>query len=160
MQAVGFSYGDQAETAGASDEAAGAGDAEPAAEAAGAGAPGGVPTVQPQPFVPRFEVPDDLRDSLPETERMHKVRGLFRITVTSDAQHQGLTAASGRHGVTGAARPVCCAPHSAAVQPHVDNSAPCLLCTWRVTSLLAPPDPTFRCMFHLTPDTETGSILG
>ena len=98
MQAVGFSSGDEAETAGASDEAAGAGDAEPAAEAAGAGAPGGVPTVQPQPFVPRFEVPDDLRDSLPETERMHKVRGLFRITVTSDAQHQGLTVASGRHG--------------------------------------------------------------
>ncbi len=76
MRAVGFSYGAQAETPGASDGAGDAGDAAPEAEAAGTDAPAGVPTVQPQPFVPRFEVPEDLRDSLPETERMHKVRVL------------------------------------------------------------------------------------
>jgi len=73
MRAVGFAYGDQAETAGASD---GASDAAPDAEAVGTDVPAGVPTVQPQPFVPQFEVPEDLRDCLPETERMHKVRVL------------------------------------------------------------------------------------
>ena len=74
MQAVGFSYSNQAATAEHSGEGADGGEAEPNADAAVRDTPTGVPTVQPQPFVPRFEaVPEDLRDHLPETERMHKV---------------------------------------------------------------------------------------
>ena len=127
MRAVGFAYGDQAETAGAGDGAADAGDAAPNAEAAGTDASAGVPTVQLQPFVPRFEVPEDLRDSLPETERMHKVRPPAHVTVRSGI-------ASGTESCSRIAAalhtqhmPAWRTPHIAAQLTNVsDNIASCL----------------------------------
>ena len=74
MQTVGFTYGEDA-AASASGDSREVSDADADDHAAGAPAPGAVPTVQPQPFVPRFRVPEELSQNLPETERMHKVRG-------------------------------------------------------------------------------------
>ena len=80
MQAVGFTYGEEAAASGSGDSRE-ANDAKAPTDADGT-ASAAVPTVQPQPFVPRFRVPEELLENLPSTERLHKARGLAAMLQT------------------------------------------------------------------------------
>ena len=73
-QAVGFAYqsaGPDGDTAGDERNIAAEAATQAGADHAEASA---VPTAEQEPYVPRFEVPPELKGSLPTTERIHKAR--------------------------------------------------------------------------------------